>query len=168
MREHLKRARSGGAEVGLERAVGTSSHICAGRPQARSHAGCLLPEFQEGAVAGSASGSTDALVREVVRVGHRGRHRGNCHRYVVSKLSKRCDKPPLYSTQIPLWDADTNAPCRRATFNCLMRSLAGCCPRRPTCLTTSKCPMEADSVHSRLGNQLRAGGPSRGCVRSLG
>ena len=45
----------------------------------------------------------------------------------------------------------TNAPCRRATF-CLVRSLSECCPKRPTCLTASKCPMEADIVHSRLGN----------------
>ena len=35
-----------------------------------------------------------------------GRHRGNCHRDVVSKMSKRCDKPPLYSTQIPFLDTD--------------------------------------------------------------
>ena len=64
------------------------------------------PEFQEGAAAVSAFGSTDALVREVASVGHRGRHCGNCHRDVVSKLSKRCDKPPLYNTQIPFWDMD--------------------------------------------------------------
>ena len=46
----------------------------------------------------------------------------------------------------------TNAPCRRATFYCLMRLLSGCCRKLPTRLTTSKCPMQADSVHSRHGN----------------
>ena len=118
MREFLKRARTGDAEVGLEDEPSTRLRTFAsgGRKCARTLGAYFqslylpgrisAPEFQEGAAAGSASGSTDALVREDASVGHRGRHRGNCHRDVVSKLSMRCDKPPLYSTHIPFWDMD--------------------------------------------------------------
>ena len=107
VREHLKRARNGGAEVGLEDEPSALLRTFAsgGRKRARTLEAyfqilhltgrIIAPEFHKGAAAGSVSGSTVALVREVARVGHRGRHRGICHRDIVSKLSKRCD------TQIP-------------------------------------------------------------------
>ena len=112
MREHLERARNGGAEVALEDepSARLRTFSSGGHKRVRTLGAYFrslyltgrisAPEFQEGAAAGSASGSTDALVRE-----HRRRHRGNCHD-VVSKLSKRYDKPSLHSTQISFWDTD--------------------------------------------------------------
>ena len=111
-----ERARDGGAEEVTEDKARTYS--TGGRKRARTVgefvSGLYLvgrlsaPELQEGAAAASSSSSSSAgpssLTEELARAGADGRHRGNISRDVISTMSKRSKKPPVYSTKVLFWD----------------------------------------------------------------
>ena len=179
--EHLKRARNGGAEDGLEDEPSARLRTFAsgGRKGARTPGAYFqslhltgrisAPEFQKGAAAGGATGSTDALVREVAKVGHRGRHLGGCHRDVVQALRQATVAQHTHTHPSLGCRQNTNALCRRATFCCLMRSLERVLSKASDMsdyFRNVQCKPTA-SIRG-LETHLRVGGPSRGCVRCFG
>ena len=145
-----------------------SPHVCAGRPQALA---CtlrgLLPEslFDWSHQCSRVSRGCRCWERIWInrcscpRSRQASCHRGN-HRDVVSKLSERCDKPPLYSSQIPFWDTDKH---ERTVQTCYFLL-----PHEIVDWVLSKAPAKPTACIRGLETQLRAGGPSCCCVRSLG
>ena len=62
------------------------------------------PELQEGCVTAEVSGCVDQSAESLAQAGNKGKHRGNIHRDIISKMSKESTCSQLYSQQVPLWD----------------------------------------------------------------
>ena len=63
------------------------------------------PEFQEGAAADANRPGCAAFSKQIAKTGTSGHHRYNTHRDTMTILSNQSDRPPVYDTDITVWDS---------------------------------------------------------------